>query len=417
MFQNSRLGRLIVFSLVAFILGCDGSAHLQESVLTMPNDSDLAWTDATDLTLVGRYFGKHSQPYVRLPDGAEKKIRGDVWILAHNTAGFAVAFESNASVIAVNFTLASPTVAMFHMPATGVSGAELWAEDPRDGTWRWVSTAAPHSDFGNASHNVLATFVRFTSLSTVRPVRWLCYFPLYNGVTSFRIGVPAGEHLGPCSNGCKLGLDRQPIVWYGTSITQGACASKPGDAYTNAVARALRWPVANFGFSGNCFYEPEVMDFLLQIDAPIYIVDCNPNFHPDFDRVYHRARNLLLRMQAARPNAFIVLATATPLAGSTWGNNGPMWLDPQAQQNYHNASAAVFQVYKDMMQADQASRIRVVDGSQIYTQPADDTAQWSMTVTGAHPTSLGMERFTRFWTPVLRDLLSFLPQPRTELIL
>ena len=75
-----------------------------------------------------------------------------------------------------------------------------------------------------------------------------------------------------------LGLGRKPVVWYGSSITQGACASKPGDAYTNAIARAISRPVSNFGFSGSCLYEQAVMDFLLRIDAAAYIVDCNVSF-------------------------------------------------------------------------------------------------------------------------------------------
>ena len=97
--------------------------------------------------------------------------------------------------------------------------------------------------------------------------------PLYNTIDSLQIGVADGAEL-------KILPKRQekPIVVYGTSIAQGACSSRPGMAWINIVRRNLGdYPVINLGFSGNGRLEPEMIAYLAEIDAAIYVLDCLPN--------------------------------------------------------------------------------------------------------------------------------------------
>eukprot|EP00658_Telonema_sp_P-2_P030360 TRINITY_DN22937_c0_g1_i3.p1 TRINITY_DN22937_c0_g1~~TRINITY_DN22937_c0_g1_i3.p1 ORF type:complete len:218 (-),score=47.69 TRINITY_DN22937_c0_g1_i3:158-811(-) len=208
-----------------------------------------------------------------------------------------------------------------------------------------------------------------------------------------------GASLTPIGPGgdCGLGLHKRPVVWYGSSITQGACASKPGDAYTNAVARGLGRPVVNFGFSGNCLYEPEVIQFLLEIDAAVYVVDCNPNSESHgYEYVHTRARALVQAMAATRPNATIVLASGT--------KEGPVWLEGTTT-THSNGTAALKQAYDELLEHKPPGiTLKFVDADAIYAQP-DPSPFWEMTVMGTHPSSLGMERFTAFWTPILRSVL------------
>jgi len=192
------------------------------------------------------------------------------------------------------------------------------------------------------------------------------------------------------------------VVWYGSSITQGACASKPGDAYTNAIARALQRPVANFGFSGNCHYELEVVDFLLSIETPLYVVDCNPNAESNGVAFVHdRAVALVQHIRKQKPNVTIILASGT--------KEGPVWL--QGDDNLHvEGTRALAQALEDPKKMGLGRGMSFVDADGIYAQP-DQGIFWEMTVAGTHPSSLGMERFTHFWTPILREALAnaFLP--------
>lgn len=353
--------------------------------------TDVHWVEAENLSLIGRYFQDLPFRYARLPSAAHGKVRDDLWSLSMQSSGLAVAFESTTSEVLVSYNLTSDSLAAYPtFPATGMSGADLWAMDPATGKWLWVSTAVPRAQ------NVTTSLVTLAAAGTpgaVWPTRWLLYFPTYNGVFSLRVGVPAGSALGPCVGACGLGIGERPIVWYGSSITQGCCGSKPGDIYTNAIARAVQRPVANFGFSGNCFYEPEVVDYLLSIDAALYVVDCNPNSEGrGADFVYDRAVALVKHMRQRKPGAVTILASGT--------REGPVWL--YGSNTSHSAGTDALQrAFTDLVVEGLGDNLYFVDGDGIFVQPDPDQTFWELTVDGTHPTSLGMERFARFWTPLL----------------
>lgn len=362
-----------------------------------PSPDKVDFVEAHELTLVNDYFGHDpvkSGQFHRLPAAAESAVRSTIWSLSLQTAGLAVVFETNASSIFIDYNLTSSTLGFVHMSATGVSGADLWAQDPASGTWRWVGTTAP------AGLNVCQELVSLQPSGTpgaVHPTRWLLYFPLYNGVSSLRVGVPHGATPpAPCAGDCGLGLAAKPIVWYGSSIAQGACASKPGDAYTNAIARELKRPVANFGFSGNCFFETDVVDFLLQIDAAAYVIDCDPNSDSKgADFVYNNSLAVGRLMLKTRPKATIVVVSGT--------KEGAVWLE--GTDNAHSrGNAAIRRAYAEITSEFPSAALHFVDGDQIYSQP-DPNVFWEMTVMGTHPSSLGMQRFTSFWVPLLQKFI------------
>ena len=134
---------------------------------------------------------------------------------------------------------------MPHMPATGVSGLDLYARDDA-ATGGGSAPAAPRQT--NESRSLAA------GLPAGRR-EYLLYLPLYNGVSSVEIGVPEGQTLARRAPPRPEG-HRRPIVFYGTSITQGGCASRPGMVHTAILGRRLDRPVINLGFSGNGTMDP-----------------------------------------------------------------------------------------------------------------------------------------------------------------
>ena len=103
-------------------------------------------------------------------------------------------------------------------------------------------------------------------------ITYQLYLPLYNSLEWLEIGVPeeATIHFLALRN-------EKPIVVYGSSITQGACASRPGMAWTAILERKMDRPLLNFGFSGNGRLEKELIDLISEIDAKIFVLDCLPN--------------------------------------------------------------------------------------------------------------------------------------------
>ena len=236
--------------------------------------------------------------FVRLEDSAEGLVRKPVWDLSRNSAGLSLVFRSNTRRLELSFDVFG-WKGMNHMPATGVSGVDLFAYKP-DGEELWcaakfmpqfkeeyIEVPATGSQTATAQtsstpSSAQARTVRVTRVAYsfeqidyeegCEEYEWHLYLPLYNTVENFRMAV---------EEGCRLEWvprdKRQPIVVYGTSITQGACATRPGMAWTNLVERELRYPVVNLGFSGNGKLEAELFALLDQIDAGVYIIDCLPN--------------------------------------------------------------------------------------------------------------------------------------------
>lgn len=231
--------------------------------------------------------------FVRLEDSAEGLVRKPVWDLSRNSAGLSLVFRSNTRRLELSFDVFG-WKGMNHMPATGVSGVDLFAYKP-DGEELWCAakfmpqfkeeyievpgaTAQMSSDPSSAQARrvrvtrVAYCFEQIDYEEGCEEYEWHLYLPLYNTVENFRMAV---------EEGCRLEWvprdERQPIVVYGTSIAQGACATRPGMAWTNLVERELRYPVVNLGFSGNGKLEAELFALLDQIDAGVYIIDCLPN--------------------------------------------------------------------------------------------------------------------------------------------
>lgn len=139
------------------------------------------------------------------------------------------------------------------------------------------------------------------------------------------------------------------------------------------------------------------MEFLLRIDAAIYVVDCDPNSDArGADFVYQNAAALGKQMLTAKPKATVVFVSGT--------KEGAVWLE--GTNNTHTSgNAAIRRAYAEITAEFPAAALHFVDGDEIYAQP-DASVFWEMTVMGTHPSSLGMERFTEFWVPRLQKLLS-----------
>ena len=135
------------------------------------------------------------------------------------------------------WTLRKANLAMSHMPATGVSGVDLYVHAA--GAWRWLAVGQP-----TAQENEVRLCA---DLSLAEPHDFMLYLPLYNGVESLELGVPIGSgSITPAAP--RPAAAAAPIVFYGTSITQGGCASRPGMSYPAIVGRRLDRAVINLGF-------------------------------------------------------------------------------------------------------------------------------------------------------------------------
>ena len=204
--------------------------------------------------------------YDRLPHKAKPKVREAVWRLSKHAAGLKIRFRSNSENITVRYTVGS-NLAMHHMPTTGVSGVDLYAINS-SGKLLWCNGQRTIGDTISFKFKGLRPNDEYHKMGR----EYRLNLPLYNSVKWLEIGTDEGSYFEPLPV-----RKEKPIVVYGTSIAQGACASRPGMAWTNILSRNMDRPLINLAFSGNGRLEKELVDLLAEIEAKIYILDCLPN--------------------------------------------------------------------------------------------------------------------------------------------
>ncbi|RUL87182.1 SGNH/GDSL hydrolase family protein [Tautonia sociabilis] len=377
--------RLILAAILASLICSSASAAIADDAIdpslatTAPGDPT-RWFDIRLLGVEGQGWSDTKAPFDRLPARAEGVVRDAVWGLSRHSAGLCVRFVTDSPEIQARWTLTSDRLAMPHMPATGVSGLDLYAK--LDGRWHWLGYGRPEQAPTNTG--TLASGLEGG------PREYLLYLPLYNGVSSVEIGLPEGASLSKAPARPE-GKDR-PIVFYGTSITQGGCASRPGMVHTAILGRRLGLPVINLGFSGNGRMEAEVAELLAELDPAVFVVDCLPNMSAA--EVEDRVEPLVRIIRASRPTTPIILAEDRSYS------NAPL---VSSLRNRNATSRAALRAAFDHLVAEGVTGLHYLPGDPQLGDDGDGT------VDGSHPTDLGFVRMADAFEPVLRAALAGQP--------
>ncbi|MGH7199104.1 MAG: SGNH/GDSL hydrolase N-terminal domain-containing protein, partial [Planctomycetaceae bacterium] len=137
-----RIARLIVLlGLCLFTVPVAAGEAVSPDLARRGSENGVLWYDATLLTLEGQGWNDTESEYDRLPARAKGSVREAVWSLSRQSAGLCVRFVTEATELHARWTLTSPRLDMAHMPATGVSGLDLYVKT--DGRWRWLACARP----------------------------------------------------------------------------------------------------------------------------------------------------------------------------------------------------------------------------------------------------------------------------------
>jgi lysophospholipase L1-like esterase len=342
----------------------------------VPDSDGLVWRDVSDWGIEGRGWSASNTArfYDRLPAKAERVVRPPVWSLSHHSAGMMTRFDTDATDIHVRYKVTNASLAMPHMPATGVSGIDLYALD-ETGKPRWIAVNRPSG--GPDIKSALATGID----PGLR--RFSAYLPLYNGVEKLEIGVPAAaEFTGVAPR------TEKPLVFWGTSITHGACASRPGMPHPAILGRRLDLPVINLGFSGNGKMEIEVAALISEIDAAVFVIDCLPNISAPI--VAERTEPLVRKLRDVRPDTPIVL-----VEDRTYGN---AWIRKSSRERHRDSRAALLRAHDNLIESG-IRNLHYLRGAELLGD--DDEA----TTDGSHPNDLGFMRQADAFEPVLREAL------------
>ncbi len=329
----------------------------------------------------GRAFEGTADLYNRLPARMQKDVRPPVWNFSRNSAGLQIRFRTNADQFVIRYGVAAKFERP-HMTTLVSSGVDLYVKSP-EGKWFWCG---PKTTFGDT------IVYRYQGVNVAGQNRddleYTLYFPLYNTVTWMEVAVPGTNYFVPLkARTCK------PIVVYGTSVAQGACAPRPGLAWTSILSRLMDRPVINLGFSGNGELEAPIIDLISDVDAYIYILDCMGNMPPrkfTEQELKKRISGAVGELRRKRPTVPILMADHAGYEQEQTNDS--------IRELVEGRNRAFYEVFDSLGSA------TVVN---LYRLPKQEIARTTeTTVDGIHPNALGMMRYATAYEKKIREIFN-----------
>lgn len=244
--------------------------------------------DETPFKVCGVY--RERDHYVRLPADVAKSVSEGVFSLHTHTAGGRVRFVTDSPYVAVSVKL-NNAYKMPHFAFTGSVGCDMYS-----GT-RYIGTIVPPVSVTTEYEGVMD--VPFTDEH-----EYTINMPLYSGIDKMYIGIKEGCVL-------KAAPDYEiskPIAYYGSSVTQGGCASRPGNAYQNIISRELDCDFINLGFSGNAKAEDEIANYIASLDMSAFVYDYEYNA-PTLEHYKNTHERMFKIIRNANPDLPIVMVS------------------------------------------------------------------------------------------------------------
>ena len=244
--------------------------------------------DKNEFSIHGIYYDNGC--YRRLPEDVARNTSDSVHYLHNHTAGGRVRFKTNSPYIAIHvkYTCASK---MPHFPFSGSIGFDLFRNNI------YIGTFMPGVDIVDTLDSVI-------DVPGGEEADYMINFPLYSAVTDFFVGLKEGSSL---TNATPYSIEK-PVVYYGSSITQGGCASRPGNAYQSILSRELDAEFVNLGFSGSAKAEQAISDYIASLDMSAFVFDYDHNA-PTVDHLKATHKPMFDNIRKNNPDLPILLLT------------------------------------------------------------------------------------------------------------
>lgn len=350
------------------------------SIEQSKNDS-LVWLSPLEgsFHIAGFPWFKQEKNYRRLPSYPTNPLPPAVQALANCTAGGQIRFHTNSSVLSIRVKLTGPAN-MYHMTATGQCGFDCYLGDV--GNQHFLCTT-------RFDHKLTEYEAQLYDWKQKRALGVTLYFPLYQGVEEVWIGLDldAEVYAAPAY------ISDKPVVIYGTSITQGGCASRPGMAYPNILSRSIPLEFFNLGFSGNGKGEAEVARTIAGIEKlSLFVLDYEAN-SGSVEDITATLPSFIRIIREHHPKVPILVISNICYAGDRFY---------PAMHQLHEGRRKVQKDTVERLRGEGDTQLHFLNG---FTLLGEDDAS-ECTVDGSHPTDLGFLRMAQSLEPVIRRLLN-----------
>lgn len=342
-----------------------------ESTITEP---DIVWFSVRQapFQIYGITYDETRGFYTRMPQETADQVSEGVGSLNAHTAGGRVRFRTDSSFIGIHAVMDNVR-SMPHMTLVGQSGFDLYGKEHVDEKEMYRASFVPHTGVkaGYSSSCVTDGTLTYYTID----------FPLYDGVKELYVALKKDAVLlegAPYSH-------EMPVVYYGSSITQGGCASRPGNSYQGILCRRLDTDYINLGFSGSCRAEEVMIDYLASLKMSVFVCDYDHNT-PNVEHLKATHMPLYQKIRQAHPKLPILFLSAPTIR--------------MRREEFEPRREVVRNTYEAALaQGDQ--NVYYIDGEEFF-----EGEDWdSCTVDGTHPNDLGFYRMAHRIEKVLAHLL------------
>ena len=308
--------------------------------------------------------------FVRMPSSIPAQISSSLQKLNRQLAGGQVRFRCDSSYIALSLQMRC-VGKMSHFPLTGSAGCDLYVRE--NGEEIFTGLFRPPFDIAEsyeAKVNFKSNAMREITIN----------LPLYAGIRELYIGYQEGSHFEPA----RPFTYEKPVAFYGSSITQGGCASRPGNSYEAMLARELDFPQINLGFSGNGKGERIVAEHIASLELSAFVLDYDANA-PDPDYLLATHEPFFRVIREAQPELPILMLSIPKF---------------HLNEEYQRRRDIIRKTYENARAAGD-KKVWFLSGQDLVAPPYAEMAL----VDGAHPNDLGFFAMAQRIRPVLEKML------------
>ena len=338
--------------------------------LPWKEDVEYLWYDAEKLTLAGKGWPDESRRYERFPIRAEGKLPERPWRQSLACAGLSLRFESDAPFFFLRWIDYDgvPNVSQL-----SINSPSLYVK--HQGRWQWLGIAKQIDD--SPVHKLIN--------GAIAPVwrDYILYLPLLRGMKKLWIAIPVSSAIKPS----PLSIEK-PVVFYGTSITHGGNASRPGTNHVALLERHFDYPFITLGVSGSAKMEPEVIDLINELDAHLFVIDCLPNMVAADVRA--NFASAIRKLRAGHPAAPIVIVESVIYQDA--------FLIGERYDRYTASNAAQRDEFVKLA-ASGVAGLHYIQARELFTDVNEATFD------GTHPNDLGFRLMADAFIKVLTPLL------------
>ena len=339
-------------------------------------DDNTVWVDvkSSPFKIYGVFYDDINKEFTRVPHNIAKTINKGVEALAKNTAGGRVKFRTNSTSISLKTIFPNDGI-MTHMPLTGSNGFSIYVND------KFYGKVSPEWDIFKTNDKKISftAKVYLHSKGDINDIK--IYFPLYGGVNELYIGL---------DNNCIIEQadsykNDDLVVYYGSSITQGGCASHPGNEYQGHIERWLNVDYINLGFAGSGLGEIIMADYITSLNPTVVVMDYDYNA-PDVEYLEKTHYPFYRRIRDTLPNTPIIF-----ISKPDYRQN--------AKQNFSRREVVKKTYLESINEGDKLTAF--IDGEILFGTEDYDAC----TVDGCHPNDLGFYRMAKNICPYIKEFI------------